>query len=303
MVEKEIVPPEDNATMDDARAALYAQFEGKASEPPVIEENPVEPPNPKPDAPADIKEPTGPVPDKKEDAPPAAKGDSEKEPEEKKVALSALHEERSKRKMLAEQLKLKEEKERAYLDQIREYGIRLESLEKKKIQEEPIDDIEAALKVQKEENLRLQKRIDAVESHQATKAKMEAMEIARSKEQELLKQVEEVDQALSAEGFPGFKNLSSEVAREVMAKIQEDDTNRAVYANPDGWKKLYKDVVYPRVKASIVTSDKISKKEELKSRANLIDKPGGAPVSKKADEEDEDTSYESYMKMRQKISA
>ena len=98
----------------------------------------------------------------------------------------------------------------------------MDLLEKKKIQEEPIDDVEGVIKVQKEEIAGLRKRLDGIESHQLTKAKVEEMNQAKAKEQELMRQVEEADLALSKDGFPGFKNLASEVAREVLAKIQED---------------------------------------------------------------------------------
>jgi hypothetical protein len=292
---------EENVQIDEDRASLYEKYakEGDSfNKATVVEEG-------LPADPTDKKDEGETPPVKKESAPPApekseGKGEPEKEPE-KKVALSALHEERSRRKMLSEQVKILEDEKKSLVESVRQYGQRLESLEKKKIQEDPIDDVEAVIKSQKEEIATLNKRLGDVESRWVSKEKTEEITQAKAKEQELLKQVEEVDLALSKEGFPGFKDLASEVAREVMVKVQEDESNKAVFANPDGWKKLYKEKVYPRIKTAIIANDKNSKKEELKIKANLIDNPGGAPKSKEPDEkEDDESSYESYMKMRQK---
>lgn len=281
------------------RDALYEQYQ-KANNP--EPEKKVEP-EPK-------KEEAAPEPEKKEppaepepkipDTPetPAKKEPTEPEPK-KDVPHALFHEEREKRKALAARLKEVEDREKAYLDDLQKFKTETENLRKKPpLPEGPLDDVDGFVKKQAEKISELETEISKIKNIETNRSTVEEKRKQDDFSRKIQEDVAKTNVSLEAEGFPGFEMFKDQVGQEVLKLIAEDPLNKDVYANPDGWKRLYKERVYPSIK-SVFTKDKKGEKEKLKEKAAL-EAPSGADAQEKKSKEGSDWTKEDYFAWRQK---
>lgn len=211
--------------------------------------------------------------------------------DENTVPLAALHEEREKRKALSRDL---EDLKTKFRDLFDDY---------KKLSEEPatppspydegeVDPRFAALEKQVAE-LRADRNKLASENKATSQAK------AAKKFDD---QVSEADSALEKDGYPGFK-FSVATVDKILGEMVKDDPENRIYNNPDGWKKIYIERVFPDIQAKFTTLDKSQineHKKTLKKKAGLVGNPGKKGAPPKKDEEKSETElYEEYLSMRQ----
>jgi hypothetical protein len=184
--------------------------------------------------------------------------------EEKTVPLGALHEERRKRKELQR---------------------RLEAAEAAKKEEQEYEPDEYA---------QLKNRIEVLESQR--KRDYEAQ--TADKETKLIQQVSD---ELEKEGYPWFKELGADKLRyDFDMMIDEDPDFVKSHKNPEGWKKWYKERIFPSIKKVMdkaKQSESMSKKVEAKKNAQLVTTPGLKEVPKA--EKSKLTPYEEYVQERQ----
>ncbi|MCR4286873.1 MAG: hypothetical protein NUW09_02540 [Deltaproteobacteria bacterium] len=206
-------------------------------------------------------------------------------PEHKTVRLEALHEEREKRKAVTAANKKLEE--------------RIKELEAKVNQNQALDGYEAGNEFLTPEEIRiatLEREINAIKSKETEKE-------SRAEKETFNKTLSDVDKALSDEGFPGFMFLSGRVGDELTKLVNEDPDNAYLNA-PDGWKKIYREKVFPAVRG--IFSDMAKKsvmdgKTAAKTNVALAGSHGQAPPApKKAN--DNGWSFEQYLEHRMKHS-
>ncbi len=255
------------------RDSIYEQFDNLTDAPPEKESK-----EPEPEKVAAEPE--------KEKEPEKAEFVKEDKPtdEEKKVPLGALHEEREKRKALAKEVAdLKESFRQAVED-----NKKLMDLMSDK-SDEPITDYE-------KEMLSLRKQLKVALTEIDSIKRGGEKERQASAEQRLDSLAKQTDTELEKAGFEGFYDFIPQVI-----KAMNDEEIPMEDRSPETWKRVYREVVYPKYigKHKVVKKeDKKAEKEELKKEASLIKTPG-KPEEKKKEEED---TPESYAKWRQKQS-
>ncbi len=204
--------------------------------------------------------------------------------DEKTVPLGALHEEREKRKALGVELEEVKSQLHVVLQDLR-------GLTEGKKGEETAAESEELNLVEI-----LEKRIATLEAgHRKTDSDIRADKQAK-KDQELDNDIAKVDQELEGEGFPGFLFMRESVTKKLNELIREDPQSRRVFDNPEGWKKVYKETVFPLLNAKFAKKDKselFEKKKDLKLNANL-----GGPGKKPEKVKEEDWTYQDYLQMR-----
>jgi hypothetical protein len=80
------------------------------------------------------------------------------------------------------------------------------------------------------------------------------------------------DDELKRAGYPGFKTCLARVYEKLQAKVAEDEGNKHL-DNPKGWKKIYKEEVWPEFK-QLLDEQRLMEKTRDKEDANLISSPG-----------------------------
>lgn len=212
--------------------------------------------------------------------------------EQKLVPKQALDEEREKRKAktlenreLSERVALAE-KARAELEQ------RVKDLEAKALGDNGEPESEVARQLA-EENRKLKEANQKAEAEKV-RATQVATDVA------MAEKIKAADIQMAAEGFPGFKEFTTDVYAAIVAKIksgevEEKDVNEAL------WAKTYKEVVYPAKKAIFeakLKQEKVDAKIQQKIDANLHSGPGSAPEGKEERDLDAPQTAEGYMKFR-----
>lgn len=221
--------------------------------------------------------------------------------EDKTVPLGALHEERQKRKELqAEVVELKQQVK----------NMLTERKGKEEYEEEYIEDYDAELIKLKKQNQTLKAEVDSI------KAKDTQSEVEK-KQTAFLNKVNKVHEELQLEGFDGFEKCTPMIRQYIHSLImQEPDSQEYIEGRklldvdtPEGWKKIYKEEIYPSIKEIInqkKTEELIDERIERKKKAALSGSSGGKPVQKKK-EDINDLSPEEmkkrYIQMRQKRGA
>jgi hypothetical protein len=189
---------------------------------------------------------------------------SEKPEEEKTVPLGALHEERQKRKELQRRLDAAE-------------AAKKENLE-----------------YEQDEYTQLKNRIEVLESQR----KRDSENQIADKETKLIQQVSD---ELEKEGYPWFKELGADKLRYDFDSMEnEDPAYVKSHKNPEGWKKWYKERIFPSIKKVMdkaKQNESMLKKVEAKKNAQLVTTPGLKETS--APEGPKLTPYEEYVKERQ----
>lgn len=212
----------------------------------------------------------------------------DKKEEKKTVPYDALHEEREKRKLAQSKTRELEEK-------LKELEAKVNSASK------PPEDEEIYLTDEEKKLREMEKSLAELKAEKEARERENRQSQERSAKERLEKDVADTDKSLMSEGFPGFQFLAPRVGEELAKLIKEDPDN--VYLDtPEGWKKIYKEIVFPTVKGIFTQSDKnamMEEKKAAKTGAGLVGSPGKSdkPVEKKTDE---GQTYEEYLEMRRR---
>jgi hypothetical protein len=191
--------------------------------------------------------------------------------EEKTVPYGALKEEREKRKELSRRIKELEDTVKLAADDNK----KLVDLMSSKSDDEPITDYEKEL-VNAKKQLRLMR--DEIESFK--KGQTQQKEVTEN--QKLTDLVKQTDSELTKEGFEGFDDFVPQIV-----KAMNDEEVPMEERNPATWKKIYKEIVYPKYVGKYKPTEKESKKAEKeanKKDASLITNPGKVEAQKKEDD-------------------
>ena len=109
----------------------------------------------------------------------------------------------------------------------------------------------------------------------------------------------QTDKELEEEGFPGFLESTDAVGVEIKRLVRDDPLNKDLYG-PAGWKKVFKETVFPQLSAKfdkLYKADLFDKKKKLKSTQKITGKTGAKSVQ--SQKSDDDWSYDDYVKYRQ----
>ena len=239
----------------------------------------------------DGKQNKGPAPQ-----PPAEPGTGPVKPgvgkeDDRTVPHAALHEARIEIKSLKkDNLELQ--------DQVRTLLKDLKDLTSK-----PADDVDPSEPVQiadyDQELLNLRKEVKELRDREQARDKMTEAERMKHSQDKLRANLQQTHQELEKEGFEGFQEFIPLVSVELQRLASTDKEEAQRLDNPEGWKKIYKENVYPKITGlgkKQSDEEKTKEKEALKTDASLL-MPGATKPSPKKN--DEDTwSYEQYMKNR-----
>lgn len=216
-----------------------------------------------------------------------------KEKEQKLVPLDALHAEREKRKAVQSRQRELETQLQAVMAEVRILKEANKPLTGEVGDAEDIDPFEEVKKLRREMS-ELKSR-DIQREQEGRKRDFE------TKSKALQNDLSKTNDDLEKEGYPGFNMMLNSVT-EKLADLMNDDPQEAVLLdNPDGWKKIYKEEIYPIIKEKFgkaLKEGSIREKEKLKSEANLIGSSG--KTEKPVDKEDEDWTPEDYLNSRRK---
>lgn len=262
----------------DERQSIYADFEVEQSQ-----ESGISAPEKKvEEAKEESKPETETVPEKETEQVEAKPetGEEKKEKQEKYVPLEALHEEREKRKQEKLAREAAEEKLR-----------HLESQLSAPKEEEFLDETEV-----------LKRRVAMLEERDNQRKQLEELNQVKAQQQSLKDIVKTVDKELADEGYPGFEYCTSRVTEELQRMVEEDETN-AAFLNPTGWKRVFKEKIFPNLRDSIaktIKNTEVVDKIKLKEGANLAGH--GSPPKPKGEEKVKtpEELADEYMEMRRK---
>lgn len=273
--------PEESG-MDPERARIYQAY-AATQEAEATEQKPVEPEAEQPPVEAE-------VPVEGHAEAPAEKPKEEKPQEDKYVPKQALDEERAKRKRLREEKEALENRLKAYEEKLSPQA-----------EPEIIIDYDAEINT-------LKNRVNNFEKLEAQRQEQAREAAAIEQRKKTDDMIREAGIDLAKEGYPGFSKMTGAVIDELQ-KIMADDPDAAVALdNPDGWKKIYKEIVYPDFKREFTETSKqisLEQKTALKKDANLATSSGKAPSKKEDDDPDtwdEKRRMTEYLKMRNKYS-
>lgn len=202
--------------------------------------------------------------------------------EEKTVPLSALHEEREKRKSLSSKVA---QLETQLKDILQDYKQRFESTQQPESEEEPT------------ETEQLRKEINDLKQWKTDRDEKSRRDDATAKITHTNRQVINTDIKLEKEGYPGFQFAVNAVTAELQKLVAEDPENKYL-DQPSGWEKVYKEKIFPTLKAKFNKQDKtelFDKKKELKSQAKLTT---GGIKPEATEKKEESWTFDDYLQMR-----
>jgi hypothetical protein len=145
-----------------------------------------------------------------------------------------------------------------------------------KSDDEPITDYEKEL-------------VNAKKQIRLMRDEMEAFKRGQTQQKDVTEQerltalVKQTDSELTKEGFEGFDDFVPQII-----KAMNDEEIPMDERNPDTWKRVYKEIVYPNYigKYKVVSKEsKKAEKETLKKEASFIMDPGKKEATKKEDNE------------------
>lgn len=206
--------------------------------------------------------------------------------DEKMVPYGALHEEREKRKGLSKKVEILETQLNEVLQDYRKVA---------ESRDEETDDMADP------EIANLKRELAELKQFRNEMTQKDQQASARAQQDELTRSVEETDKKLEKDGYPGFIYTTDAVAREI-AKMVKDDPENAYLYSPEGWYKVYSEVVFPKVESKFSNLHKsklFEKKEKLKSKQKLVGKVGKKAAPEKSDQ---DWDYTDYIKFRKEQS-
>lgn len=225
------------------------------------------------------------------------KGEEKKKDEHKTVPLDALHEEREKRKSAQSRAKeLEAEKERLS-SQLREV---LET--NRTLTQKPADD--NAYQTDEAKEIAILKSQIAALTQDSQQRNVQAQNSeAMTRQHKVNEMVTKTSLELDAEGFPGLDFMLPKVTEELSRMVREDPDN-IIYDNPDGWKKIYKETVFPKLRGMVAGKNKedaFAAKNDAKAKANLAGSSGKVVPS--AEVKEDTWTYDDYIAHRKKTSA
>lgn len=222
--------------------------------------------------------------------PPEKKGEAET-----MVPLAALHESREKLKAKEKELSELKEQNQVLLNDMREFMQKPPAAASEEVPvitdyDKKILDLEKELKELRDKD---QKRDKLTEEEQRKQAQAQFRQT-----------VDALDKSLESEGFAGLKQFLPLVTAELF-KLAETEGKEAAAKmdNPEGWKKIFKDLVFPTVSGFAqkkTLDEKTKEKEALKEGASLLMPAGNPPAATPPKEEE--WSYEKYLEERNKRS-
>lgn len=226
---------------------------------------------------------------------PDSKGDEEKP--KKMVPYDALHEERERRKTLQGEVETLRSQIEKMSSPAKEEPVMAEGFDATG----EVIDFDAAIKSMRKINLELKNDLETVKGK--SNAIEDTFQAARVKEAKgrFEQRLTDTSTSLVEEGYPGFKEFLPLVKEEVYNLIAENPDNEILMDNEAGWMKIYKEKVFPKIRASVgdqLRKETIDKKMELKGKANLVSTPG--KVQPKESAKTEEWTKNDYMKMRQR---
>lgn len=269
--------PMSLAELGSDRDALRADYEAYQALPKEGQQEPEPEKEPEPEVEA---KPEKAETEKKDFVPETPKPD-----EEKTVPYGALKEEREKRKELARKIKELEES----FKQAAEDNKKLVELMSSKSDDEPITDYEKEILSLRKQLKVAMSKIDSFEKGQVQQRQV-------TEQDRLTALVNQTHTELAKDGFDGFDDFVPQVI-----KAMDDEDIPMEERTPATWKKVFKEVVYPKYigKYKVDTkAEKKAEKEAEKKEASLIKSPG-KPDAKKKDEED--TTPQAYARWREKL--
>ncbi len=213
---------------------------------------------------------------------------SEETKEDKTVPYDALHEEREKRKFQKQKSDELESKNSELQEQLSEV---LQELKKKST----TDDEFASNEDKKFSKIKAE--VDELKMERAKDAEKDKERASQNAQTEFEKNISDTAKSLADEGYPGFEFMSTQVGNEILKLIEEDSDN-AYLQNPEGWKTIYKQRVFPNI-SKIFTDQKknevMNGKKDAKREASLVTSPGSADKKPIESKTDDDWSYEDYI--------
>lgn len=292
--------PEQDVVNESERDAIYADFEKTQNTEAAGEDAEATP-----EEEAEGEEEVGPEGEDTEPAPEDAEGEDEdpapEKDEEKTVPLGALHEEREKRKGLSkevielkDQVKTLIEDNRKFMEQPAKSET--ETADFSKLLEE--GNLEDAMLALHKENQSLRQGQSDLKANDSKRTEHDLVAEQAIQHENFNTQVASIASDLEKEGYPGFDMFVDKMNVELDSMIAEDPDNVSL-DNEAGYKRIYKEKVFPKVKAVFagqVKDDAFAKKKALKEKANL-GKGSGKPG--KGEKKDDDTwTFDDYTKMR-----
>lgn len=191
--------------------------------------------------------------------------------EEKTVPYGALKEEREKRKELSRRIKELEDTVKLVGEDNKKLVERISSTP----DDEPITDYEKELV-----NAKKQLRLIRDEFEAFKKGQTQQKEVTEN--ERVTDLVKKTDSELTKEGFAGFKGFT----QAIIMQMNEEEIPMEE-RNPDVWKRIYKEIVYPEYIGKHIPTPKESKKadkEANKKDASLVMNPGKVEAHKKEDD-------------------
>jgi len=203
----------------------------------------------------------------------------------KTVPIDALHEEREKRKDL----------QRALDNTNRQLLEVQQSIKQAQSEKEagipPEDEYER-------KEWERDREISALKKRVATNEQANQQRTQDQERKNLIDRIDLVDKELGEEGYSGFKNFTPLITQELNTLIADDPANRSLDSQ-EGWKKIYKEIVFPRAKKMFLKQDKnriFAEKTRLKEKANLSASPGKS--AKQKEKKKEEDNFDNYQKER-----
>lgn len=222
---------------------------------------------------------------------------AEKEPEksqenkdDKMVPYAALHEERERRKATQKSLNETQEQLRTLLSDFQKFVTEQRKPTEESV--EVIDDYDKAI-------IELRSKVRSLETENESLKNRYNTDATRQAQETFNNILKETNSELVAEGYDGFSDFLDLVKRELKQIAEEDIEEAQRLDNKDGWKKIYKTKVFPRIKSMFdkqTKEEKFAKKEEAKAKANLVTNPGKVLSEEK--EDDSEWSIQDYLKVR-----
>src|SRR3990167_4397047 len=267
---------EGDPDLDPERAAIYDEYEKQANTEAVPEAAdkevaPVEEPE-------EVKKDEAEAPPVEEaaeaPAPEEAAIEEKKKEETKTVPYDALHEEREKRKLAQAKSRELEEK--------------IKALEAQAASSRPVEQDNEYLTDEEKKLRDLERSLAELKAKEEARERENRQSQERTLREQLEKNLADTDKALAAEGLPGFQFLSGRVADELNKLVAEDPDN-SYLDNPEGWKKIYREKVFPSVKGIFVQANKqdlMDGKKAAKEGAALAGSPGSSPKKPEVKKDD-----------------
>ena len=210
-------------------------------------------------------------------------------PEDKEIQMvphAALHEEREKHKVSKSKIS-------ELQGQVNVLNERLDKMAEGEI--EPSE-------VPNKEIVALKAQVAALQKSQEVFNEAAQKQTVEAEKARIAKLIDTTDKELSDSGMPGFKQFGALVGQEIGKLVEQDEANKHL-DYPEGWKKIYKEKVYPtiaRLQKQTGIDEHLKKKEAEKEDVNLVPKGGTPPASKK-EKSDDDFTMTDALSMRNNI--